>query len=106
MRFVDPHEVACSACGIPGKYRVGELLGLRAKCLSCGESLDSAGQEPRAGLTDWVTFVGTADLVLILERKLDMTISDADLEGVRTGNDLVDILRGKVSGRAEIPQST
>jgi hypothetical protein len=98
MQFKDPFQVACQSCGSRGEHRVRELLNLRAICGACGVVLDRAGREMRATMTEVATLFGTIDAVLDLEKPLGTVITDADLEPVRTGLDLLSVIRGKMTG--------
>jgi hypothetical protein len=90
MKFMDPSEVKCPACGLRQEKAVADLLSLRAVCNRCGASLAEIGQ----GMKKTCEEVGNqcAHIVALidLEEQLRIPIpDDFGGDGIKTKADFV-----------------
>lgn len=69
LKFKDPAQVRCPACGHTSQYSVDDLLARRAKCSSCGHLLAEMSESMHRMLDTWKEFVIVAHLALEIERQ-------------------------------------
>ena len=83
MRFQDPIDSHCEACGHQERIRVRDILALRATCSNCGGSFRQSGLRMRALIDDTVNFYDAVQIIMSIEENEGMKISDAVVEGIR-----------------------
>ena len=97
MRFQNPLNTLCPACGIESRQNVADLILLVAHCPSCGGSLDSIGLEMRKAHDDWGAFCLKMDLALSLEKHLACEIGDEELVPLNTLADFITLVDLRLS---------
>jgi hypothetical protein len=100
VRYKDPAELACPACGHEAEHRVRDLLALCAACPACHASLAQTGQEMRDQLAAWQTYMGKLQIALELERGRAFELNEPELDRVLVGLDFVALVRRKTNDAA------
>ena len=98
MRFQDPLEITCSACGRMAIVHVRPLLKLEATCPVCRKSLDDIGHSMRTSSDKAATFFDAVQIIMQIEDDQGLMIPDAVLEEIKPWEklkirDLVDATR-------------
>lgn len=98
MRFQDPLEITCSACGRMAIVHVRPLLKLEATCPVCRKSLDDIGHSMRTNCDKAATFLDSVQIIMQIEDDQGLMIPDAVLEEIKPWEklkirDLVDATR-------------
>lgn len=104
MKFIDPHPVTCPNCQETHDYVLNNLLNLIAVCKSCGYNLSSIGQEMNDRLDDWSLFVMRIELIIELEKNLNVHYIDEEVEQLVTIEDVITLTASKASGRYDREQ--
>jgi hypothetical protein len=81
--------------------RVPDLLALKAACPGCGDGLIETGLRMRQGLDDWASYVALIELMIHLEEKFSLKLTDEDVGGVKTLRDLVAIVESHLQSPRE-----
>jgi hypothetical protein len=97
MKFEDPTQVVCECCNHRSLLPEKQLLQLQASCPNCHQSLAAIGLQMRAMLDDWHAFTLLIEIVVEIENAMNITISDAELEGVQTLRQLAYAIEGKLT---------
>ncbi len=100
MKFDNPLRLDCPGCGASLTIPLPEVVGLRARCPHCGQSLRELGRSMRQHATAMAAYFVAWETVWIFESRHGFTTTDAEVEGARTPGQLVELVRAKSGGRA------
>ena len=90
MKFKDPVEVRCPACGHASEQSVDDLLARRAKCPECRRLLAETSEKMHRILDAWKDLVFASFLSFEIERQdTSLHLDDAVIEEVHSLQDLV-----------------
>jgi hypothetical protein len=88
MRFQDPLEITCSACGRMAMVHVRSLLQLEATCPVCLKSLRDIGLSMRASCDKAATVFGAVQIIMQIEDDQGLKIPDAVVEQIKSWEEL------------------
>ena len=77
MRFQDPLEIKCDACGATIAVPVRSLLRLEAFCPDCQASLREIGLAMRANCDETATFFKAVEVIMQIEDEHGVQIPDS-----------------------------
>jgi hypothetical protein len=106
VKFADPLVVQCPRCAAESRHNSKDLLALTATCPTCGSSLKEIGIQMGVTVDDSAGFWTWAELVMVVEDRLGVMISDEDALGGRerfaalTLRELAGVILGYLSPEA------
>ena len=100
MKFDDPLELECSECATTLKLPLRDVVGLTARCPSCGHSLREHGLAMRRHANAMTGFFVTWETVWIFEARYDFIAPDDDVASITTPRALVQYVQARSGGRA------
>jgi len=111
MRFLDPLEITCAACGKMIKVRVRALLRLEASCPTCHASFRDIGLTMRASCDGAAAFLFAAQIIMRIEDDQGLEIPDSVVERIRpweelTIRDLVEATARSLVADGRTPQES
>ena len=103
MKFRDPLDIACSACGRHVHESIEWLMQAGRTCPGCGASFASNQQWVRSRTQDWDDFVQGTEFILEIETRWRITLSDDDARRLTDAESICEYVIGSLKANRRIP---